>query len=147
MPLQGTIDPDHIPVNKYELAILGLGSVTFTKVSGLETELGVIDLPDRTRATGGQKGASELTVEVPMHHTDEIALMDSWFDDGQDPVAPNYKKPGTLQHLSNTRNILKEYALEGVWCSKRKLPDLDMANDGEQAIVEYTLQADIVTPI
>ena len=61
MPLKGLIDPDHIPVNKYELNIVGMPTIVFTSVSGLETEVAAIDLPDRTKATGGQPTAAELT--------------------------------------------------------------------------------------
>ena len=147
MPLQGLIDPDHIPVNKYVLTIAGFGDVTFTKVGGLEIELGVIDLPDRTRATGGQTSAADMTVEVPMHHTAEIAVMDLWFSMGRDPVDPTYKRAAALVMTSNTTLEFKEYSLQGAWCSKRKLPDLDMANDGDMAVVEYMIQVDEVIPL
>ena len=38
MPLKGLIDPDHIPVNKYELAVIGLPTIQFTSISGMEVK-------------------------------------------------------------------------------------------------------------
>ena len=145
MPLKGRIDPDHIPLNKYKLLVLGIGEITATNVSGLETEVAAIDLPDRTKASGGQISATEFTVTVPMHHSAEIALMDLWFNEGQDPIAVTYKKPGTLQHLSGTGDIQRIYALTGMWVQKSKLPDLAYDDDGWMAEVEYTLCADSAT--
>lgn len=144
MALKGLIQPDHIPVNKYELTIVGMGNVIFTTVSGLETEVAAIDLPDRTKATGGQPSAAELTVTVPMHHASEINLMDVWFGEAQDPVTITYKRAGVLTHSSGTGDIVQQYSLIGIWCSKRKLPDLAFDDDGAMAEVEYTLNVDSV---
>ena len=35
MVLKGTILPDHIPLNKYVLSVLGLPAITFTELSGI----------------------------------------------------------------------------------------------------------------
>lgn len=143
MSLKGRIDPDHIPMNKYELAMVGLtASVTFTKLSGLEQENAVVDLPDRTRAPGGQVSATEIVVEVPAHHSGEITAMDLWWVEGQDPITSTAKKAGTLTYISGTGDIARAYALLGAWVSKRKLPDGDMSDDGNMAVVTYTIQID-----
>lgn len=148
MSLKGRVDPDHIPMNKYELAVVGLTtSVTFTKVSGLEQENAVIDLPDRTRAPGGQVSASEIVVEVPAHHTSEVAAMDLWWAEGQDPITSTAKKAGTMSYTSGTGDIARVYALLGAWISKRKLPDADMSDDGNMSVVVYTIQLDSATRI
>lgn len=147
MPLKGLIDPDHIPVNKYELNVVGMPTIVFTSVSGLETEVAAIDLPDRTKATGGQPTAAELTVRVPMHHQVQILAMDVWFGEAQDPVTITYKKAGTLVHQSGSGAIAKTYSLIGIWCSKRKLPDLAFDDDGAMAEVEYTLCVDSVIAV
>lgn len=148
MSLKGRIDPDHIPVNKYELAMVGLVSApTFVEVSGLEQEIGVIDLPDRTRAPGGQVSASEITVKVPAHHSADVNAMDLWWDECQDPITATAKKAGTLTHSSGTGSIQRIYALTGAWVSKRKLADLNMADDGAMAVVEYTIQIDTCTRV
>lgn len=144
MPLKGLIDPDHIPVNKYELNVVGLPPIVTTSVSGLETEVAAIELPDRSKATGGQSSSAELTVRVPMHHSNQILAMDTWHDEAQDPVTITYKKAATLVHQSGSGAVQKQYSLLGVWCSKRKLPDLAFDDDGAMAEVEYTLHVDSV---
>jgi hypothetical protein len=147
MALKGIILPDHIPVNKYELTIVGMSTIVMTSVSGLETEVPAIDLPDRTKATGGQPSSAELTVTVPMHHASEILQMDIWHTEAQDPITITYKRAGILEHKSGTGDIIKQYTLIGIWCSKRKLPDLAYDDDGAMAEVEYTLQVDSVMPL
>ena len=147
MPLKNKIEPDHIPLNKYALTIVGIGEVVFTTVSGLETEVAAIDLPDRTKATGGQISSAELTVTVPMHHSASIAIMNLWHQEAQDPVTITYKKGGVLRHISGTGDISRTYMLVGAWCSKQKLPDLSFEDDGGMAEVEFTIQVDTVQQI
>lgn len=147
MPLKGLIDPDHMPVNKYELAVVGLPTIQFTSVTGMEIDVGVVELPDRTKATGGQLNTSQLVVQVPMHHTAQIAAMEVWFQEGQDPVVATYKKASTLSHFSGTGNIARNFSMLGVWISKRKLPDLAFDNAGDMAVTEYTLEVDSIIPL
>lgn len=147
MGLKGTIKPDHINVNKYQFAVVGILPLIFTKISGLEEELDVVNLPDRTRASGGNSQPIEFTAMQPAHHTGEVAAMEVWFLEGHDPVLPTYKKPVTLSILSGSGGIVRSYTVLGVWPSKRKTPDLDMSNEGEMAEIEWTFQADSVIPI
>ena len=145
--MKGVIKADHIPANKYQLIVLGLPPLTPTEVSGLEDELQVVELPDRTQATGGNRTASEMTIMIPQHHTVERAAMELWFREAQEPVAPSYKKAATLIQQSNTGNIVANYSLVGVFISKRVLPDLEMQGDGEMAAIEYTLKVDDIIPL
>lgn len=145
--MKGDIQPDHIPVNKYQLLILGLPPMVFTEVGGIEQEISAIDLPDDTVASGGKTRPVEFTVSVPEHHIVEQAAMESWFAEGQDPVSPTYKKSGTLIKQSGTGNILRTYSIVDAWVSRRATPDLDMANDGDMATTEYTIRADDLKPI
>jgi hypothetical protein len=147
MPIKATLQPDHIPTNKYQLIVVGLPPVTFTKISGIEVEVDTVDLPDRTRASGGNAKAVEFTAEMPMHHTIEMAAMEIWFTEGQDPVSLTYKKAGTLIHTSGSGAVLRTYSLIGIFCSKRKLPDLDFESEGDMATIEWTFQCDTVLPI
>jgi len=145
--MKGTIKPDHIPVNKYKLLVLGLPEITATEISGLEDELQTTELPDRTVASGGNRGPTEFTIMVPMHHTVEQAAMEVWFRESQDPVLPTYKKAGTIIHYSISGQVDRTYSLIGVFPSKRATPDLEMANEGEMAAVEWTLKVDDVLPL
>lgn len=145
--MKGAMKPDHMPVNKYQLLILGLPPLTPTKISGLEDELQTTELPDRTRASGGNRGPSEFTITLPMHHTVEQAAMEIWYKESQDPVLPSYKKIGTLIHKSISGAGLRTFSLLAAFPTKRKLPDLEMENEGEMAAVEWTISVDDILPV
>ena len=61
--MKGAIKPNHMAVNKYTLTVIGMPPLTPTEISGLEEELQTVELPDRTRASGGNTGpqAGRLT--------------------------------------------------------------------------------------
>lgn len=145
--MKGDIQPDHMPVNKYEFLVIGLIPLTAVEVSGIEDELETTQLPDRTVASGGNRGPTEFELTMPLHHTAEQAAMEVWFKEGQDPVLPTYKKPCTLIHKSISGNAQRSFTLLGVFPKKRKLPDLDKANEGEMASVVWTFSADDVFPL
>lgn len=145
--LKGRVKADHIPVNKFTLFVAGVPPIEFIQVSGIEEELQAVDLPDRTTASGGHTAPVEFTAMTMLHHTIEQVALELWFKEGQDPVSPLYKKVGTLLHKSLTGNILRTFTVTGLFISKRKLPDLDMANEGEAAMVEWTFKADNILPV
>ena len=145
--MKGAIKEDHIPTNNYELLISGLPPITVTTLSGIEDELQTVDLPDRTKASGGNRGSTEFTIGVPMHHTTEQAALEIMYKEAQDPVSPTYKKGGTLVHKSISGATLRTFTLFGAFITKRALPDLEMSAEGEQAIVEWTFSVDDILPI
>jgi hypothetical protein len=145
--MKGRIKPDHIPVNKYELLFIGMPPLTVIKMSGLEKELETVDLPDRTTASGGQTKQLEFTMEMPQHHVVEQAAMELWFKESQDPVSPNYKKNGTLVGTSLSDAIVVSKSILAAFPSKPKYPDMDMSNEGEMAVVEWTMKCDDVLPV
>lgn len=145
--MKGVIKKDHIPLNKFQLLVLGLPDFTFTAVSGIEEELDVTDLPDRTRASGGRTAPVEFTVMLPMHHIVEQAAMELWYAQSKDPVAVDYQKQGTLILPSISGNTIRTYSLIDLFPSKRGLPEFEMDNEGEMAAVEWTLNANEVLPI
>ena len=147
MSLKGLIEGDHIPNNKFELNIVGLPAITFTKVSGLESEVPGVELPDRTMASGGQRSSSEIVVEIPNHHSVNVGVMELWFEEGVDPVTPTYKKVGTLVQVSLTGEIRRGWSLAGMWITKRKLSDMEMAEVGEMSVNEYTIKVDDIAPL
>lgn len=145
--MKGSIKPAHIPVNKYQLIVIGLPDLTPITVSGIEEELQTIDLPDRTKASGGNTGPSECTIAIPLHHTVEYLAMEQWFSDCQGRVAPNYKKNATLIMQSVVAGgPSRTFSLVGTFITKRTLPDLEQANEGEMAAVEYMLSIDQILP-
>lgn len=147
MPVKGEILPDHMPLNKFQLLVAGLPPLLFTEIAGLEEELETTDLPDRTKATGGNTLPVEWTAMHPVHHTVEEAVLEAWFTEGKDPVSPTYKKDATLLLFSNTGQVIKTYALSGTFISKRVIPDLDKANEGEMAANEWTFNSDKIDPL
>ena len=142
MGMKFVIQPDHIPVNNYRLVINGLQPITFVSIGALEKELDTVELPDRTTASTGRTKPGETEVKVPAHHTIEIAQMDSWFQEGQDPISPTYKKVGTLTLISGTRLINKVITMIGSYMFKGGTPDLEMTDDGEMAVMTYSLKWD-----
>jgi len=143
MVLKGTIAANHIPINKYTLSITDVASIVFTKVSGIEQEVAGTILPDRTRASGGEPQPFEMTCEVPLHHTTEVALLENWFAGCKDPVATDYRKTGTLAYLNTAGSTVKSYTLDDMWITKMKYPDTDMSNEeGEMAVLEVTFSVD-----
>lgn len=145
--MKGEIQPDHIPLNKYEFQVVGLGIFTAVEISGIEDELETTQLPDRTVASGGNRGPTEFELTLPMHHDAENALMEVWYRESQDPVLPTYKKPCTLIHQRLSGTGQRSYTLVGVFPKKRTLPDLEKANEGEMATVVWTMSADDVAPL
>lgn len=145
--MKGEIQPDHMPVNKYQFRVAGLADLAPTTIGELEEELNVADLPDRTRASGGQKNAGEFDMTIPMHHTAQMAALELWYKESQDPVLPTYKKPCTLVYQSISGNRTRTYTIVGVFPRKRVLPELDKANDGEMAQATWTMSFDDVIPL
>lgn len=145
--IKGTIQPEHIAVNKYELIVVGLPKLTPISIGGIEQELNTVALPDRTKASGGNTNATETTIQIPLHHKVEIAAMEKWYLDSQDPVDPKYKKSAALIIKRISQKDGAAFSWSGVFPTKRKLPDLEMANDGEMAVAEYTLSIDDISPV
>lgn len=155
MAIKGIIDQDYVPVNKFTLTIADQFTplpMVFTKISGIEEELDTVELPDRTVRTSGRPKPIEFEVTQPMHHEKERLQMELWFAHCQDPVSPTYKKIGTLNmsHQSGgglLGGIPVAYFMEGLFITKRSLPDLDLENDGDMAEITWTLKADTITPV
>lgn len=142
--MKHVIEEDHIRVNKYRIDVVGLPDITATSVGSIERETDSVDLPDRTTASGGRVKPGELEIAVPAHHTQEIAAMDSWREEAHDPVSPTYKKAASTTMLSGTTINQMTKNLVGVWLSKDGTPDLEMGDDGEMAVIKYTMKWDNV---
>jgi len=144
--MKGAIRPNHIPKNKGKLIVAGLPPLTLTTIGDIDEELETVDLPDKTTASGGQRKALEFTATLPMHHDVEVAAVEAWYVQGQDPVHPLYKKVGTLVYERVGFGVPRSYTLMGLYISKRKIPGAEMANEGEMQELELTFKADQVIP-
>lgn len=144
MPLKRKIQSDHMPVNNYEMVVPGLPPILFTKIDGLDEELEHTDLPDRTTASGGNTKVVEFTAHQLLHHTAEVAAIERWYNSSKHPVQFGYKKNITLMYFSISDTRWRTYSLMGAFPTKRKLPNLEMNNEGDAAICEWTFRCDEV---
>lgn len=147
MSMKGTIQPDHMPLNKYQLVILPGVVLDFTTVAGLESELDTVQLPDRTVATGGRRKTVKFTARLPAHHTVQQVFMEEWFQEATDPVAPTYKRPCTLIMQSLSGTAFRAFTMPDVFPTKRKAPDFEMMNPGDMAEIEWSFEASDMLPI
>lgn len=146
MPIKGQLKADHIPVSNYSLTVVGLPPLTITDLSGIEDELKTVELPDNTMASGGERTPNEFDVSLPTHHEVEELAMETWYQEGQHPISPTYKKEAILVMQSGSETMFRSFSLSGLFVKKRTLPDLEMGNDGEMAKTVWTLSFDDVLP-
>jgi hypothetical protein len=148
MGIKGTILKNRIQNNKYQLtAQPGLIPITFTGVSGIEEELDTTELPDRTVASGGRTKPVEFEVRQPLHHKAEVAAMEAWFKEGQDPQAPTYQKVGTLIMFNESGAPASKFTLIDLFVYKRTMPDLELESDGDMAEVVWGMKANQVLTV
>ena len=145
--MKGSVQPNHIPVNNYELIVVGLPGILFTEISGLEDETESTQMPDRTVVSGGNVLPTEFTAMMFEHHTVERAALELWLKEGRDPVSPLYKKIGTLIKRTIGGQIGSTKTLTGLWVKKSSGADLELANEGEPAMIEWTFSTDSVQPV
>lgn len=146
MPIKGIISPDHVQLNKFDLRVIGLPPLVITAISGIEEELDMSDLPDRTKATGGRVKPVEFDITIPAHEIQSQISMESWYGETQDPVTPTHKKIGTLILFTQSNFPLRSFTLVGMMPRGRNLPDFEMENDGEMADVVWPMSADQIEP-
>jgi hypothetical protein len=144
--MKGKIQENHIPKNSYELQIIGLPVITFIEVSDIPEELDVVDMPDRTKASGGNTKAGEFTAIAPSHHDVEVAAMEAWYKEGQDPVSATYKKAGVLIKKSLSGEVARTYTFTGLFVTGRTLQSLSLENEGELDAMEWAFSFDDIMP-
>lgn len=144
MAMKGVLREDHIPSNKFTLSVPLVAGGQFTPISvtGFDRKVGVVDLPDRTKATDGVSKAINFEMTLPAHHSDEIAAMELWFRESQDPVSPLYKKPGVFTQESLTGRIVRKWELIGLWTSGPKNDDSKLADEGTMVTITYQMHCD-----
>lgn len=147
MVLKGAVQPNHIPVNNYELQVEGLGvTVLFTSIGGLEEELETATMPDRTVVSGGNVKATESDFVMFEHHAAELAAMRGWFAEAK-RGDPNHKKVGTLIKRAIDGSVATTRALSGMFPKKQAGSDLELDNEGEPAMVTWTMSIDAINDV
>lgn len=149
MPVKGALQPDGISKNNFRLTVVGIlvPELTVVSLGSLEEEVKKVDLPDNTSASGGDTNPITTTFSIPLHHLTEVAACEAWMLEGKGPVSPGYKKAAILSYISISNTSSRDYALEGVWITKRVLPEGEMSDDGELQVVEYEVSIDSILPI
>jgi hypothetical protein len=143
MAIKNVLQENRIQMNKFSLSFQpGVGEVTLMSVGELEEELDTVDLPDRTTRSGGRKKQIEFDVVQPAHHDIEVAAMEAWYVDCQDPVAPDHLKVGTYTRFDQQGTPRRTVTLDNCWLSKKVESESDLDNDGEQATITWTVKAD-----
>lgn len=146
MGLKGKIQDNHIPLNKFELVVAGLPTLVLVTTDDIEEMLNVVEMPDRTFRSGGQTGPVEFTGTIPMHHDVQVAALEAWYKQGQDPVQDGYLKAGSMVFYRND-GTPRPFELVNLWVAGRTVPGGDMANDGEPAMLTFAFRADEITPV
>lgn len=145
--MKGQIQPNVITVNRYKMTILGIVDLTPVTITGIDDELEVVKLPDRTVASNGQRKASSFTMGIPVHHQLEQFAMEAWFVESQDPISPTYKKICTLEMSAISGTGSRSFTLMGVFPTKRAIPALALTDEGTMATMEWFMSIDNVLPI
>ena len=144
--LKGKIKENHIPLNKFELIVAGLPKITLTSTEGIDEEIAVIEMPDRTSRSGGQTKPIKFSGKIPMHHDVEVAALEIWYKQAQDPVQEGYLKAGSMMFYRSNGDP-RPFELINLWISGRSIPGGDMGNEGEPAMLTFKFEADEVTPV
>lgn len=142
--MKGAIAGNHIPQNSFVLSFAGLPDLTVIKMDGLEQEIDMVELPDRTAAPGGQTKVTKFKFSIPAHHDTEVNAMENWFRECKDPVSATAKKIGTLSQKNIQGDVQRSWSLPGCFPTKRAGDDLDMENEGDMASVEWEMSCDDV---
>lgn len=142
---RGEIQPDQVNLNNFQLMVIGLPPITFTSVGDLEQELKTMILPDGQAASAGISDPFEFDAEMPMHHVVELAAMEIWWIECNDPVMPTAYKPGTMIYKSASGNLQLILMLERLFLKKRKYPAGESRSE-DMAKVTWTISCDNMLP-
>lgn len=145
--MKGEIQANIVGLNRYTLSVLGLVDLTPVAVTGLDDVLETTSLPDRTVASGGQRKSAEFTMDLPAHHVLEQLGMEGWFIESQDPISPTYKKTCTYELIAQDGKTARAFTLIGVFPVQRKLPAVELKNEGDMAVIQWVMSVDNILPI
>lgn len=142
---KGALSAGYIPVNKFSLSVADVADLKVVEVSGIEQELETVELPDKTVVTSGRLGVTEFTIKMPAHESTAMDAMDTWWKMCYGTNATSgYKKDATLLLLDTYGGTKSSWTISGMFPTKRALPELNAASEGEMAMAEWTFKADDV---
>ena len=140
--IKSIIKPLRVPDNKYSLIVQpGVGQLTVVELTGLEQELDQSELPDRTVRSGGRGKPLAFDFAIPMHHTSEVLLCETWWNLCKYSLI-GYLKFGMLIQFNEASIPTKRWTLPNLWLTKRGHTDLALGNDGEMTTIMWSASAD-----
>jgi len=142
---RGEIEKDQVNLNKFTLFVIGLPPIKFTETGELEQEIKKMVLPDGTARSTGITDPFDFPASMMMHHVIELAAMELWWVECQDPVMPTAYKPGTMIYKSASEALQLTLVLESLFLTKRKYPGGDTRSE-EAGKVEWTFSCDNMLP-
>lgn len=156
--MKGVLQEGHIPLNNFSLTVIGLIGpqvLTLTAVTPIREEVETVELPDFSIASLGRTKNVEFTGSIPMHHRAEQIAMELWLQEARDDISVAYKKKAILSMESiggfpNENTITDtdvSYVFTDLFPVARTLPALDMGDDGNMAVVDWTFRASTVVPL
>lgn len=123
---------------KFAVEIEGVTGIGFSQVTGLETELEVVEYREggygATRKLPGIEQTGTVTFEKGAFADKELF---NWFK--KVATSPNFRKTVTITEQDRLGNVRRSWTLYEAWASKVVAPELD-ASSSEVAVESIEVQ-------
>lgn len=158
---KATLQPNFLPTAKFRFLVQDLPQSVITMTRGeLVSEMGVINLQDQTRASGGRQRAGDFEVEIQLGNPTDYRAYAEWHKQSIDRIGrgidPRYKRSATAKFLRLFEGTGGQYdassdlqpltiRLTGCWCSKLTYPKNDInadSGDSGDTILKATINYD-----
>lgn len=113
----------------------------FVRIGEIADETGMIDLPDNTRQSDGYTKAGETEIELAMHDTESVQVMDILRELARNGSA-GYKADFLLTYDTANNETVRGKQLTGVFVTAKSSPEITQGEEGEMATFTYTVQYD-----
>lgn len=150
MPMKSSlvgVDGQFNATNEFAISFPATGPLTAVRVSAYTQEGDVVDLADRTRASGGRTKPFNLEIDIPTHLVEENARMDAWHKAFLAKL-PGYKNAGIMTYPTNwyTGEGVSD-TLIGSMCTSKGRPEVNANSDGEMMVTTWTVSVDAAEEI
>lgn len=124
--------PQEIKLNRANLIIPGVTSVTVTESEDLQKKIKTATMPDSTVRSGGDPEAGESSFKFPMHHKVELASIKAYLKLCETQF-PGYKRDWTWVYSSVSGINVQGIMLVGAFVTGFTVPGTKMNDEGNQA--------------
>ena len=128
--------------NEFAISFPATGPLTATRISAYTKEGDVVDLADRTRASGGRTKPFNIEIDIPTHLVEENLRMEAWHQAFLLKL-PGYKIAGIVTYPMNwfTGAGVSD-SLIGAMCISKGRPEVDANSDGDMMVTTWTISVD-----